>query len=140
MHVKCRVTSCVASSPNHFVISYSLHRSRKEGTAMVSSTIRNRSSNRGFAAMDAAKQREIASKGGRAAHERGSAHEFTAEEAREAGRRGGQAVSKNREHMSEIGRRGGESSHANGNGRDRKSTRLNSSHQIISYAVFCLKK
>src|SRR5258708_14171043 len=35
--------------------------------------------------------------------------------------------------------RGKDASHA-GNGRDRKSTRLNSSHQIISYAVFCLKK
>ena len=46
---------------------------------------------RGFAAMDPAKQREIASKGGRAAHEQGTAHEFTSEEAREAGRKGGQA-------------------------------------------------
>jgi general stress protein YciG len=38
--------------------------------------------------MDAAKQREIASKGGRAAHEKGTAHQFTPEEAREAGRKG----------------------------------------------------
>src|SRR5260364_136177 len=36
--------------------------------------------------------------------------------------------------------RGGRSRRRNRNGRDRKSTRLNSSHQIISYAVFCLKK
>ncbi|GHA79646.1 KGG domain-containing protein [Cognatilysobacter bugurensis] len=49
------------------------------------------SSNRGFASMDENKQREIASKGGRAAHESGNAHEFTSEEAREAGRKGGQA-------------------------------------------------
>ena len=48
-------------------------------------------SRRGFAAMDADKQREIASKGGRAAHEKGTAHEFTSEEARAAGRKGGQA-------------------------------------------------
>ncbi len=48
-------------------------------------------SQRGFAAMDQEKQREIASKGGRAAHEKGTAHEFTSEEAREAGRKGGQA-------------------------------------------------
>ena len=41
--------------------------------------------------MDAEKQREIASKGGKAAHEKGTAHEFTSEEAREAGRKGGQA-------------------------------------------------
>ncbi len=50
-----------------------------------------RRSNRGFASMDAAKQREIASKGGKAAHEKGTAHEFTSEEAAAAGRKGGQA-------------------------------------------------
>ena len=66
---------------------------------------------RGFAAMDQAKQREIASKGGKAAHEKGTAHEFTSEEAREAGRKGGEVVSQNREHMAQIGRKGGESSH-----------------------------
>ena len=48
-------------------------------------------SNRGFAGMDARRQREIASEGGRAAHAQGKAHEFTPEEAREAGRKGGQA-------------------------------------------------
>jgi uncharacterized protein len=48
--------------------------------------------NRGFAAMDAEKQREIASKGGKAAHAKGTAHKFTPEEAREAGRKGGQAA------------------------------------------------
>jgi general stress protein YciG len=46
---------------------------------------------RGFAAMDPKKQREIASKGGRAAHEHGSAHEWTSAEARMAGRKGGGA-------------------------------------------------
>jgi general stress protein YciG len=40
--------------------------------------------------MSAEKQREIASKGGRAAHEKGTAHEWTADEARAAGRKGGQ--------------------------------------------------
>jgi general stress protein YciG len=64
---------------------------------------------RGFASMDDEKQREIASKGGRAAHEKGAAHEFDAKEAREAGRKGGEAVSRDREHMAEIGREGGES-------------------------------
>jgi uncharacterized protein len=44
---------------------------------------------RGFASMNPDKQREIASKGGRAAHEKGTAHEWTREEAREAGRKGG---------------------------------------------------
>jgi general stress protein YciG len=65
-------------------------------------------SDRGFASMDPEKQREIASKGGKAAHERGTAHEFTSDEARDAGRKGGKSVSQNREHMSEIGRRGGQ--------------------------------
>ena len=49
-----------------------------------------RKERRGFASMSAEKQREIASKGGRAAHEKGTAHEWTAEEARAAGRKGGQ--------------------------------------------------
>lgn len=40
---------------------------------------------RGFAAMDPGRQREIASLGGRAAHQSGHAHEFTSEEARAAG-------------------------------------------------------
>ena len=44
---------------------------------------------RGFASMDPAKQRAIASKGGKAAHEKGAAHEWSVTEAREAGRKGG---------------------------------------------------
>lgn len=89
-------------------------------------------SNRGFASMDKEKRREIASQGGKAAHEKGTAHEFTHEEAVDAGRKGGQiahekgtaheftheeavdagrkggeAVSKDREHMAKIGRKGG---------------------------------
>ncbi|WP_394846793.1 KGG domain-containing protein [Pendulispora brunnea] len=64
--------------------------------------------NRGFAGMDEEKQRKIASQGGHAAHAKGTAHEFTSEEAREAGRKGGEAVSKDRQHMAEIGRKGGE--------------------------------
>ena len=49
-----------------------------------------RKDSRGFASMAADKQREIASKGGRAAHLKGTAHEWTSEEARAAGRKGGQ--------------------------------------------------
>lgn len=52
---------------------------------------RNEKSKRGFAAMNEDKQREIASMGGKAAHQRGTAHEFTSEEAKAAGRRGGRA-------------------------------------------------
>ena len=49
-----------------------------------------RKERRGFASMSIEKQREIASKGGRAAHEKGTAHEWTPDEARNAGRKGGQ--------------------------------------------------
>jgi general stress protein YciG len=68
----------------------------------------NKKSGRGFASMDSEKQRQIASKGGKVAHQRGHAHEFTPEEAREAGRKGGEAVSRDRAHMAAIGRLGGE--------------------------------
>jgi len=90
-------------------------------------------SNRGFASMDPEEQREIASKGGKAAHEQGVAHEFTSEEAREAGRKGGQASGGGRSNASnsggksergfaamdedeqkEISRKGGESSRGGG--------------------------
>jgi general stress protein YciG len=80
-------------------------------------------SNRGFASMDRDKQKEIASKGGRAAHAKGTAHEFDSGEAREAGRKGGVAVSRNREHMAAIGRRGGE---ARGQSRGRGVAQQNS--------------
>ena len=60
---------------------------RTEGQAV---TTAERKERRGFASMSAEKQREIASKGGRAAHEKGTAHEWTADEARNAGRKGGQ--------------------------------------------------
>jgi general stress protein YciG len=65
-------------------------------------------SNRGFASMDTGKQKEIASKGGRAAHAQGRAHEFTPDEARVAGRKGGEVVSRDRAHMAAIGRAGGQ--------------------------------
>jgi len=68
---------------------------------------RRSSDGRGFAGMSPARQRAIAAEGGRAAHQRGTAHEFSTAEARDAGQRGGEAVSKNRSHMAEIGRRGG---------------------------------
>lgn len=63
---------------------------------------------RGFAGMSDQRQRAIAAQGGRAAHKQGTAHEFSPSEARRAGQKGGEAVSRNRSHMAEIGRRGGE--------------------------------
>ncbi|HEY5546729.1 MAG TPA: KGG domain-containing protein [Gemmatimonadaceae bacterium] len=65
-------------------------------------------SKRGFASMDPSRQRDIASKGGKAAHAKGTAHEWSADEARRAGRKGGEVVSRDRAHMEAIGRAGGE--------------------------------
>ena len=59
---------------------------------------------RGFASMDRAKQREIASKGGKAAHQKGTAHEWTSEEARDAGRKGG--IASHRRRREQIGNPG----------------------------------
>lgn len=61
-----------------------------------------------FAAMPREAQQRIASLGGQAAHERGTAHRFSSAEAREAGRKGGAAVSRDRDHMAQIGRKGGQ--------------------------------
>ena len=69
--------------------------------------------NRGFASMNPERQREIASVGGKAAHVKGTAHEFNSDEARAAGRKGGERVSQDREHMAEIGRKGGRTSGSN---------------------------
>jgi len=68
----------------------------------------SRKTPRGFAAMNPEAQRAIAAKGGRAAHQKGTAHEFTSEEARIAGRKGGEA--------SRGGRR------SNGNSEDSNNT------------------
>jgi hypothetical protein len=54
-----------------------------------SNQVKSGKSNRGFASMDSERQREIASLGGKAAHAKGTAHKFTSEEARIAGRKGG---------------------------------------------------
>jgi len=63
--------------------------------ADMTQTTTPRRSGRGFASMDAEKQRAISSKGGRAAHRSGNAHEFDSQQAREAGRLGGRARAAN---------------------------------------------
>lgn len=68
-------------------------------------------SKRGFASMDPEKRRKICSLGGKAAHAKGTAHKWTTEEAREAGRLGGQKVAEDQGHMSAIGRLGGLNRH-----------------------------
>jgi uncharacterized protein len=64
---------------------------RSDGAGESRTTSNTRKTPRGFAAMDPQAQRAIAAKGGRAAHQKGTAHEFTSEEARVAGRKGGEA-------------------------------------------------
>ena len=67
---------------------------------------------RGFASMDRAKQREIASKGGKAAHQKGTAHEWTSEEARDAGRKGG--IASHRRRREQMATQGGNGSDVTG--------------------------
>jgi general stress protein YciG len=67
-----------------------LNESQAMNDAVKGRATGERKERRGFASMSPEKQREIASKGGRAAHQKGTAHEWTSEEARNAGRKGGQ--------------------------------------------------
>lgn len=67
-----------------------VRKSRAMNEAAKNRVSGERKERRGFASMSPEKQREIASKGGRAAHQKGTAHEWTSEEARSAGRKGGQ--------------------------------------------------
>jgi len=71
---------------------------------------------RGFASMDRSKQREIASKGGKAAHQKGTAHEWTSEEAREAGRKGGMASHRRKQEQQGGGTSTGEGEGGGGEG------------------------
>lgn len=66
---------------------------------------------RGFAAMDPKQQRAIAKLGGQTSHAKGKAHEFTREEARQAGKQGGAVISRDRKLMARIGRKGGSAAH-----------------------------
>src|SRR5258708_7631684 len=91
---------------------------------------------RGFASMDQERQRAIASKGGKIAHLRGTAHEFTRDEAREAGRKGGHAAHEKgtahqftTEEAREAGRKGGQRS------RRSVSTALPPSEQSFEPAI-----
>jgi general stress protein YciG len=83
-------------------------KSRSKSPAGAGRSRRASGNGRGFAGMSAQRQRAIAAQGGRAAHKRGTAHEFSPAEARQAGQKGGEVVSKDRGHMADIGRRGGE--------------------------------
>jgi uncharacterized protein len=89
-------------------------------------------SNRGFASMDPGKQREIASKGGKAAHAQGRAHEFNPDEARSAGRKGGEVVSRDRSHMASIGRSGGQ---ARGRNRAQSAREMSSQEKSAPFGA-----
>ncbi len=89
----------------------------RENNGLDNLTRKANTSARGFASMDPERQRQIAREGGKAAHIKGTAHEFTSDEARNAGRKGGERVSQDRQHMAAIGRKGGRSS-----GNNRKPT------------------
>lgn len=67
--------------------------------------------NRGFASMEKGRQKEVASRGGKAAHRVGKAHEFTSQEARVAGRKGGEVTARTHgeSFYSAIGKKGGKS-------------------------------
>src|SRR4051794_15711536 len=116
MDSRCQVVFAAKSNPTRRRSGrFSATGARKElametATTNATTTSDNAKSNRGFASMSTDRQREIARKGGRAAHAKGTAHEFTTDEARAAGQKGGQRVSTNREHMSRIGRIGGKRS------------------------------
>lgn len=62
---------------------------KKGGDKNMATTTKGKG--RGFASMDPVKQKAIASKGGKAAHKKGTAHTWTSEEARAAGQKGGRA-------------------------------------------------
>lgn len=93
-------------------------------------------SDRGFASMDEEKQREIASRGGKAAHEKGTAHEFNTEEAREAGRKGGQAVSRDREHMRQIGSLGGKARSENRSAQSETTSDTSATNENEGFSPF----
>lgn len=73
----------------------------------------NEPKKRGFAAMSSERVRELARQGGIAAHQKGTAHKWTAEEAREAGKKGGAASFQNREEFLRMSSRGGKTASAN---------------------------
>ena len=85
---------------------------------------------RGFASMDRGKQREIASKGGKAAHQKGTAHEWTSEEAREAGRKGGMASHRRKQEQQGGGSSSSNEGSTSGGGGDQMTGRADQ-HEIM---------
>jgi general stress protein YciG len=120
--LNCAVAGVVPVAKQRFI--QEIHVASNQGNPGGGSQGGNRgsgSSNRGFASMDPVRQREIASEGGKAAHEKGTAHQFSSQEAREAGSKGGQAAHErgtahqfDSEEAREAGRKGGQAAHQKG--------------------------
>ena len=104
------------------IIMASGNQGNKQGSNQGGNSQSSGTRNRGFASMDPARQREIASQGGKAAHAKGTAHEFTPDEARVAGKKGGEVVSRDRDHMARIGREGGQARAGNVRARSAQSS------------------
>jgi general stress protein YciG len=83
---------------------------------------------RGFASMDRERQREISSQGGKAAHQKGTAHEFDSNEAREAGRKGGM-VSGGRRRSRDVANTNGEAARPEGQAEENPSKGSEAGHQ-----------
>jgi len=92
--------------------------------------VQKNNSKKGFASMTVEQRRAIASAGGISAHKNGRAHKFDSEKAREAGRKGGRAVSANREHMAMIGQRGGEKRSKNAGLKNNDRTMENTTDKV----------
>jgi hypothetical protein len=96
--------------------------------SMTNEKVAAESRGRGFASMDRERQREISSQGGKAAHQKGTAHEFDSNEAREAGRKGGM-VSGGRRRSRDVANTNGEAARPEGQAEENPSKGSEAGHQ-----------
>ncbi|HVT10489.1 MAG TPA: KGG domain-containing protein [Polyangia bacterium] len=95
----------------------------------MASNEKGESRGRGFAGMDPERQRQISSQGGKAAHQKGTAHEFDSEEAREAGRKGGMVSGGRRRARENANRQPGEGGESGESADERSSDEDRTAHQ-----------
>jgi len=101
---------------------------------MASTNEKGESRGRGFAGMDPERQRQISSQGGKAAHQKGTAHEFDSNEAREAGRKGGMVSGGRRRAREQQGQQGHPSREPESNERESEAEESSSSSEAGSDA------
>lgn len=94
----------------------------------MASNEKGESRGRGFAGMDPERQRQISSQGGKAAHQKGTAHEFDSEEAREAGRKGGMVSGGRRRARENANRQPGEGGESGESADERSSDEGRNAH------------